>query len=371
MRIVVAPDSFKGVLDASAAASAIAAGALRACPDADVDEVPMADGGEGTLNCVLQGTPGNLRRVAAHGPLGESLEVPVGLIYGASTAIVELALAAGHALVPVDRRDPLRTTTYGVGEVIRAACAAGIDEVVLAVGGSATVDGGAGMMQALGLTLLDRSGRPIPSPIGGGGLIGVSRLVWTDPPPSLEDIRFTVACDVLNPLCGSNGAAAIFAPQKGADRSAVEILARGLEHWAGTLEQFCGRAIRDEPGCGAAGGVPAPLLALCQAEIVPGVDYVAEHNRLRDRIGQASLVITGEGRLDAQSLMGKVVGAIGRIARSAGVPCMALVGAVGPESEACFEALDRVLALNAPLHETYSRLTDLAESSVREFCRSM
>ncbi len=371
MHIVVAPDSFKGVLDARSAASAIAAGALRACPNAVIDVVPMADGGEGTLDCVLQGTPGNRRRVAAHGPLGEPLEVTVGLIHAASTAIVELALAAGHALVPADRRNPLNTTTYGVGEVMRSACAAGIDEVVVAVGGSATVDGGAGMMQALGLTLLDRLGRRIPSPIGGGRLLEVDRLIWSDPPHNLEDIRFTVACDVLNPLCGPNGAAEIFGPQKGADPGTVRILARGLEHWADTLEHFCGRTVRHEPGCGAAGGVAAPLLALCRAEIVPGVDFVIELNGLRDRIGRASLVLTGEGRLDAQSLMGKVVGAIGRIARSADVPCIALVGEVDSESKACLQALDRVLDLNAPLEETASRLTILAEDAVREYCRTI
>lgn len=371
MRVVIAPDSFKGVLDAASVAQSIAEGVLRACPDALLDLVPMADGGEGTLDCVLKGTPGNLRKVAAHGPLGESLDVPVGLINRASTAVIEMALAAGHAQVPATKRDPLLTSTFGVGEVVRAACSADIDEIIVAAGGSATVDGGAGMIQALGLTLIDRAGKQIPAPIGGGRLHEVSRLIWTDAPSNLEDIRFTVACDVLNPLCGPNGAAEIFAPQKGADPPTVELLARGLESWADVLERFCGRSIRHEPGMGAAGGVAGPLVALCRAQIVPGVDYVSELNGLRDKIGRATLVITGEGRLDAQSLMGKVVGAVGRMARSADVPCIALVGEAGPGSEACLGTLNGILALNAPLEETSSRLAVLAADAMRAYCQSI
>lgn len=367
MRVVVAPDSFKSVLNATDVAHAIAQGVRRARPDAELDIVPMADGGEGTLDCLLAATPGNRRRVHAHDPIGRPVDAPVALINDATTAVIELANVAGFSLLPPDRRDPLTTTTHGLGEVLRAACETEIERIILAAGGSATVDGGAGMMQALGLSLIDRNGIPLEPGIGGGRLADIKTIIWKDPPPNLHDIHWTVACDVLNPACGPAGAAPVFAPQKGAAPQDVLRLADGLENWADVLQHSCGTDIRNEPGTGAAGGVPLPLLALLGATLVPGVDLLFEAHRLPSRIALADLVITGEGRLDAQSMMGKVVGAVGRLARTAAVPCIAIVGTTGPGADRCADLLDQVITLDAPPADTATRLTDLAENAAQHY----
>lgn len=378
MRVVISPDSFKGSLDASAAAQAIAAGVRAARADCDVTLAPMADGGEGTLDILVNAASGQRRRVQTTGPLGEPVEAVVGLIDEAGTAIVEFACAAGYQLVPPDRRDPLGTTTYGLGRVIRAAIESGVENIVLGLGGSATVDGGAGMMQALGLRFSDRDGRPfthidkdsgaiVPRPITGGELGRIDKVAWHDPPENLEHVHFTIAHDVLSPACGPTGAAAVFAPQKGASPKAVEILDQGLSHWADVLERLAGRSLRDEPGTGAAGGVALPMLALLDAGLVPGVDLVMEAIGLVDRIVGAALVITGEGRLDRQSLMGKVVGAVGRACRAAHVPCVAIVGTTGEGADDCLTVLDDYTALNCPLDQTAQRLAEVAAQIANEW----
>jgi len=367
MRIIVAPDSFKGVLDARRAAHALALGIRRARPDADVLEIPMADGGEGTLDALVDAHKGNRRKVPAIGPLGDPVEAAIGLIREASTAVIELASVVGYSLVPPDLRNPLKTTTYGLGQVVRAVVETEIEQIILTVGGSATVDGGAGMMQALGMTFFDRAGRPIAHHIAGGDLPNVVRFSWDSPPANFENVQFTVACDVLNPACGPNGAAAVFGPQKGADAEGVRVLDRGLSHWADLLEGASGRSIRNEPGTGAAGGVALPLLALARAAIVPGIDLVCEATGLPNLIASADLVITGEGRLDRQSMMGKVVGSVGRLARAADVSCIAVVGAAGPGADASLEVLDRFVTLDAPLDQTERRLAEVAEQIARTF----
>lgn len=366
-RVVVAPDSFKESLSARKAAEAIARGIQRARPDYGVDLAPMADGGEGTLDVLIDALKGRRRVVSAHGPLGAPLNVAVGLVRNAATAVVELAGSSGYALVPEERRDPLATTTYGLGEVLRAALESGVEEIILAVGGSATADGGAGMMQALGLSLIDEAGRVMPHGVGGGQLERIRRFEWKSPPERLEDLNFTIACDVLNPACGVEGAARVFGPQKGADAEGVERLERGLSHWAELLERSCGRSIRNEVGAGAAGGVALPLLALCQATLVPGIDLVSEAVGLAARIGEADLVLTGEGRLDRQSMMGKVVGGVGRLCRGADVPCVAIVGAAGEGADECLAVIDRYYTLDAPMDQTAARLEQVAEVIAREW----
>jgi len=370
MRVVIAPDSFKGVLDAPSVARCIAEGVYRARPACRVVLAPMADGGEGTLQILLDAKAGQRRIVKAHGPLGEPVEVMLGLFDSASSALIELALVSGYALVPPARRNPLITSTYGLGEVLRATLDGGIDDLTLAVGGSATVDGGVGMMQALGMQFFDENGRQMTSRLGGGDLrrIACFRLpqgasTADDPRASsspLGNVNITVACDVLNPACGPGGAAVVFGPQKGADAGAVKLLEEGLSHWADLLEATCGRRIRDEPGMGAAGGVALPLVALLDATLVPGVDLVAQSIGLADKISAADLVITGEGRLDRQSMMGKVVGAVGRMARGVEVPCVAIVGQAGPGAEESLSVLDKFWTLDGPLEETAERLTRVA-----------
>lgn len=361
MRIVVAPDSFKDALDAPSAARAIAQGLEQGMPQCDIITSPMADGGEGTRDVLVDAANGQRRRMTATGPLGEPVEVTVGLIHHASTAVIELASVSGYSLVPKDRRNPLKTTTYGLGEVIRAAIDGGVEEIILGLGGSATVDGGAGMMQALGMTFLDESGRPVRSHMAGGDLRGIRQLIWDKPPEDLKHTQFTIACDVLNPACGPNGAAAVFGPQKGADAAGVQVLEQGLLHWAQLLEKASGRPLREEPGTGAAGGVALPLLALTSSTLVPGVDLVADAIDLANTIGDADLIITGEGCLDGQSMMGKVVGAIGRMAKTADVPCIAIVGKTGPGAEACLEFIKQFHTLECPLEETYSRLVEISK----------
>lgn len=357
----MAPDSFKGALTARQAAEAIAEGLRRARPERRIGIVPMADGGEGTLDVLIEAEKGNRRRVAAHGPLGDAVEAPVGLIRHATTAVIELASIAGYAMVPAERRNPLKASTFGVGEVIRAAVESEIEEIILTVGGSATVDGGAGMMQALGMTFHNRSGRLMAGPIGGGDLASIPRIRWDHPPANIENVQFTIAVDVLSPACGPNGAAAVFGPQKGANAECVRLLEKGLAHWADLLEGIGGRVCRNEPGTGAAGGVALPLLALMNAAIVPGVDLVAEATGLATKITGADLVITGEGCLDRQSMMGKVVGAVGRMCRAADVPCVAIVGQTGEGAEECREVIDRWYTLDAPIDQCKERLSIVSE----------
>lgn len=361
MRVVVATDSFKGVLDAPSAARAMADGVRRAVPGVDVDMAPMADGGEGTLDVLVDAAGGQRRRLQVSGPLGDPTEACVGLIHHASTAIVELASAVGYALISAERRNPIKTSTFGLGEVLRATIDSGIENIILTLGGSATVDGGTGMMQALGMTFVDRAGREIPPPITGGDLDRIHRYLWVSPPENIENIQFTIACDVLNPACGANGAAVVFGPQKGADAAGVELLDRGLSRWADLLEDSCRCDIRNEPGTGAAGGVALPLVALADATLIPGVDLVSEAVGLAAMIGNADLVLTGEGRLDRQSLMGKVVGSVGRMCKATDVPCVAIVGATGDGADACLDVIDRYETLDAPFSDTERRLAEVAE----------
>jgi len=366
VRVVIAPDSFKSAVTAAQAADAMARGVAAASRDIDIDQAPMADGGEGTLDVLLDARDGQRREVETQGPLGDPFVATVGLLDRATRAVIEVAGAAGFARVPADRRDPLVTSTHGLGVVIHRAIETGADEVLLCLGGSATVDGGAGMMQALGLLLLDDLGRVIPAPIGGGDLLRIRRVVWDKPPEHLHDIRITLASDVLNPACGPNGAAAVFAPQKGADEAAVKKLEACLEHWCSLLETLSGRDLHDEPGTGAAGGIALPLLALTQAQLFPGVDLVAEAIGLPERLSDADLVITGEGCLDRQSMMGKVVGAVGRMARSADVSCVAIVGTTGPGAEDCRSVLDNYWTLDAPIEQTAHRLVNVAREVVEK-----
>ncbi len=364
MRIVIAPDKFKGTLSAAAAAEAIADGlhaASRACKlgvDLDLRLHPMADGGDGTLECLLAAWGGRRQQTTASGPFGEQVTVPIGLVRDASTAIVESATVIGHALVPANRRDPLAASSFGLGQVLRAVMETGVENILIGLGGTATVDGGAGMMQALGLRLIDAEGRDLPSSIGGGQLAKIHRIAWHDPPANLDSVQFTLAVDVLNPLCGANGAARVFGPQKGADPRGVEILDAGLALWADVLASASGTDARHEPGVGAAGGIALPLLCLAQADVTPGVDLVIEAHRLAGAISTADLVVTGEGRLDGQSLMGKVVGAVARMCHAVDVPCVALIGAVGPGVEQFHSLNLRHVVIGGALEDCADRLYD-------------
>ncbi|MCK9513219.1 MAG: glycerate kinase [Pigmentiphaga sp.] len=332
-QIVVAPDSFKGSLSASRVADAIARGLQHGWPGASVRCVPMADGGEGTVAAMLAATGGERRLATVSGPLGKPVTAVWGLLPG-GWAVVELAEAAGLPLLADAERDAGRACTHGVGELIRAALDAGASRILLALGGSATTDGGAGMLRALGARLLDAEGQPVPP--GGAALASLRRLDLSGLDPRLKTATLEVACDVDNPLCGERGAAAVFGPQKGATPAEVAELDEALAHWAGMVAAATGQDRRDEPGAGAAGGAAFGALVLGGA-LVPGVDRVAQWVGLPRALAGADWVLTGEGRLDAQTLGGKVPAGVLRLARERGVPVVAICGSLAPGYEALYE----------------------------------
>ena len=336
MRIVVAPDKLKGSLNAVRAAHAIARGVEAALPDALIDEVPMADGGEGTVEALVAATGGTFRTARVAGPLGDPIDARFGLSGDVGTAFVEMAAASGLILLPERRRDPSRTTTRGTGELVRAAIDAGVDRIVVGIGGSATNDGGAGMAQALGIRLLDAQGRDLEP--GGGPLETLDRIDASGRDPRLESVRIAVACDVRNPLCGPSGASAIYGPQKGADPALVGRLDRNLGRLAAIIRRDLGVDVLEVPGAGAAGGLGAGLVAFAGGILEPGVDLVIRAVGLDDRLQTADLCLTAEGALDAQTAHGKTVAGVARAAQNQGCPVIALAGSITPDARLVLDA---------------------------------
>lgn len=332
MKVLIAPDKFKLSLSAAEAAEAMRLGVLDAAPDADVLTLPVADGGEGTLDTLVTAARGRTLRRTVTGPLGEPVEARFGLLPGGA-AVVELAEAAGYRLVPECRRDPARATTRGVGELLIAALDEGATSLLVAIGGSATNDGGAGMLQGVGARLLDADGRDIPP--GGGGLARLDRadLSTVDPRLRLRPVR--VACDVNNPLTGPRGASAVYGPQKGATPAMIELLDANLRRFAQILRRDAAVDVEFTPGAGAAGGIGAGLLAL-GARLLPGADLVLNAIGFDAALRGAALVLTGEGCIDEQTPSGKVVAAVVAHAGRAGVPVHAFAGRVEPGFEALY-----------------------------------
>lgn len=326
MKLVIAPDSFKESLSARAVAEAIAAGWARVYPDAELLLCPMADGGEGTVDALLSATGGKLQQTRVSGPLGDPVEAHWGLLPDAQ-AIIEMAEASGLHRVEPGRRDVLAASSHGTGELIRAALDAGVRRIVLGLGGSATNDGGAGLLAALGVRFLDREGQELP--LGGAALARLSQIDLTGLDTRLAQVEVMVAADVDNPLCGPRGASAVFGPQKGASPEQVVQLDEALGHYADVMAATLGEDLRDFPGVGAAGGLGFAARAVLRAGFRPGVELVAELSGLVEAMQGADLVITGEGRLDGQSLHGKTPVGVARLARTAGVPVIALAGSLG------------------------------------------
>ena len=325
MKVVFAIDSFKGSLSSLAAGEAAAAGVRDAMPDAETIVRPLADGGEGTVDALVAGMGGELRTVEVTGPAGRRVAASYGILPG-GTAVMEMAAAAGITLVSGKERNPLHTTTYGVGEMITDAFHRGCRRFIVGIGGSATNDGGAGMLQALGFGLLDETGAPIPR--GGAGLERLQRIVSDNVLPGLAGCTFRIACDVTNPLCGPNGASAVFGPQKGAT---PEMVAR-LDAALARLSLVSG-ADAGFPGTGAAGGLGFAFHAFLGGELLRGVDLVLAETRLEDFVADADVVVTGEGRLDAQTVMGKAPIGVANLAKRHGKPVVAFSGCVAPEAE--------------------------------------
>jgi len=328
MKVLIAPNAFKGSLTAVEAAAAIARGVREAIPDAVIVEIPVADGGDGTTEALVSAHHGEYRSVDVEGPLGDPVRASFGLIEKGATAVVELATASGFALIGDDRRDPKRTSTYGFGQLLDAARHAGVVRIIAGIGGSATNDGGAGLAQAIGYQLLDGDGRELPR--GGAALLDLKRIDASSVDSAWRQVAISVACDVTNPLLGPNGASYIYGPQKGASPDTVELLDHALANLAEVIERDLGQDVAEVPGAGAAGGAGAGLIAFTGARLLRGAPLIVQTAGLDEALKGADLVITGEGRIDAQTAFGKAPGEVARRAQAAGVPVLFLAGTKGP-----------------------------------------
>ena len=334
MNILIAIDSFKGSLTSLGAGQAAARGVLRVYPDAHTDIRPLADGGEGTVDALVAGLSGEMRTVTVSDPLGRPVAASYGILPG-GTAVLEMASAAGLPLLSPDERDPMRTTTYGVGEMIRDAIGQGCRTFLMGIGGSATNDGGTGMLTALGWHFLDADGAPIPQ--GAAGLAALCTVDASDVLPALRECRFRIACDVSNPLCGERGCSAVYGPQKGAKSEDIPRMDTWLAGYARLTRKIYPHADPEHPGAGAAGGMGFAALAYLGAELTPGVDLILDMTDMERHIANADIVITGEGRLDGQTAMGKAPAGIASLAKKHGKPVIAFSGCLGEGVRACNE----------------------------------
>ena len=373
MKIVVAPNAFKGCLTANEAARAMATGIRRAFPDVEIVPVPVADGGDGLVDVSIEALGGTLRHVAVTGPLFVPLEAPFCYVERSGFVAVEMALASGLALVPPDQRDPTRTTTLGTGELIAAALDLGVSRIGVGIGGSATTDGGIGMATALGVRFLDATGSEVP-PVG-SDLGRIRRIDVSNLDPRVRDVRIEAVCDVDNPLCGPNGAAHVYGPQKGASPDQVRLLDEGLANLADVIESDLGIKVRDLPGAGAAGGLGAGLHAFLGAELKRGVDLVLDLVGLDAKLTGADLVLTGEGQIDFQTAFGKAPAGVGAAAKRQGIPCAAIAGSVGGGVTdlvkvgivAVFSLCSRPMTLDDAMSDAAILLDTTAEQVVRLF----
>lgn len=326
MRIVIAPQSFKGSLSAREVSEAIARGIRRVVPDAEIIMVPIADGGEGTVEALVYSTHGQIMSTEVTGPLGQRVTAEWGILGDPTIAVVEMAAASGLTLVPHKELNPLVATTYGTGELILAALDAGCQKLIIGIGGSATNDGGAGMAQALGARLLDEMGRELSC--GGAELARLNRIDVSGLDSRLAGCQVTVACDVTNPLCGEQGASIVYGGQKGATNEMCQQLDRSLANYARIIERDLGINVMDTPCAGAAGGLGAGLVAFLGAKLMSGIEIISEAVGINEYLKEASLVFTGEGRIDAQTLFGKTVAGVAKKAKEFNVPVVAIAGEV-------------------------------------------
>jgi len=344
MKIVVAPDSFKGSISANDAADNIKMGILKVFKDVDVVCVPMADGGEGTAQPVVDATGGEIINVKVHGPMFEEVNAFYGILGDGKTAIIEMAAASGLPLVPDNKKNPMIASTYGTGELIRHALDKGCEKIIIGVGGSATNDGGQGMAKALGVKFLDKQGNDIG--IGGGSLDKLYSIDISGIDARIKNCEVILACDVENPLCGPTGATYIFGPQKGVNDGMLEVLDRNLGHYADVIKNTLNIDIKEQPGAGAAGGLGGGAMAFLNAAIKKGVDIVIEAVRLEEHIKDAELVITGEGMMDYQTQFGKTPFGVANTAKKYGIPVIAIVGRIGKGADAFYDlGIDSIFSI--------------------------
>ena len=373
MKIIVAPNAFKGSLSATAAAAAITSGIRRVFADAEIIQVPVADGGDGLVNVALEVFHGISTDVEVTGPDFTPITAPYCHTPDHKLAAIEMALASGLALLPTSRRDPTQTTTLGTGELIGTALDAGATHILVGIGGSATNDGGIGAAAALGVKFLDQEGKPVP--LTGGALSSITHIDGSDRDSRLEHIRLEVACDVTNPLTGPMGAARVYAAQKGASPEQIEQLEEGLENLAACVKRDLGFEVRSLVGGGAAGGLGAGLHAFLGATLLPGVDLILDLVELDRKLTNADLVITGEGQIDFQTIFGKAPAGVAARAQAQGVPCIALAGSIGENLgelhqqglQAVFSICQGPLSLQQAMEASEVLLSRAAEQAVRCF----
>jgi len=369
MKIVVAPDSFKGSLTAVEVSDAIEQGVREIFPEAKIVKIPMADGGDGTVQCLVNATGGEIIRKKVTDPLGNEVLASYGILGDKRTAVIEMAEASGLTLVPENKRDPLITTTYGTGQLIKSALDQGCRKMIIGIGGSATNDGGAGMVQTLGVKLLDKDGEEIG--FGGGELKKVFRIDTKYLDNRLSETKVLIASDVSNPLCGSKGAARIYGPQKGATPEIIEELDESLGHFAEIIKRDLNKDIKDIPGAGAAGGLGASLMAFLNAELRPGIEIIIEIVKLEQTIKDADLVITGEGKIDSQTIYGKAPIGVAKIAKKYDIPVIAVAAIIGDDADIVHQhGIDNLIKVSEPpmsLTEPKSKKVWLIKKSIKQF----
>jgi glycerate kinase len=371
LKILVAPDSFKGSLTAMEVSENIKRGILNFDSEIDVDLLPMADGGEGTVQSLVDATDGEILNKEVTGPLGNKVEAFYGLLGDGKTAVIEMAAASGLPLVPEGKKNPLKTTTYGTGELIASALEHGVKKIIIGIGGSATNDAGVGMAQALGAEILDEEGNQIA--FGGGSLDRIKKMDLENLDPRLNDIEILVACDVDNPLFGKNGAAYVYGPQKGADKEMVAKLDQNLRHFNQIAIKELNKDTNQIPGAGAAGGLGAGLVAFLDAELKAGVDIILNLIDFESRLEGIDLVITGEGMLDGQSIYGKTPVGVSRSAAKKNIPVIAIAGTLGSGVEkvlehginSYFSIIDCPSELNDIVERSPELLANLSEQIIR------
>ncbi|HEY8889917.1 MAG TPA: glycerate kinase [Clostridium sp.] len=335
MKFVIAPDSFKGSLSAQEVADSLEQGIKKVFGEATVVKVPMADGGEGTVQSLVDGTSGEIIKVKVKDPLMREIDSFYGILGDGKTAVIEMAAASGLPLLSKEERNPIIATTYGTGELIKHALSRGCRNIIIGIGGSATNDGGAGMVQALGVRLTDENGKELS--FGGGELHKLHKIDISGIDFRIRECTITVACDVDNPLCGPKGAAYVFGSQKGADKKTIEILDKNLINYAKVIKNDLNIDILDVPGAGAAGGLGGALIAFLNAKLKRGIDIVIDATGLEDKIKDADLVITGEGMIDFQTAFGKTPFGVAKVAKKYGIPVIAIAGGIGREAETLYE----------------------------------
>ncbi|MXZ03649.1 MAG: glycerate kinase [Chloroflexi bacterium] len=371
MKIVIAPQEFKESLRGIEIAQAMREGVSRVWPDAETLLVPVADGGDGTLQSLVDASDGELITATVDDPLGRPIEAVWGALGDGRTAVIEMARSSGLAILKPEERDPLTTTTYGVGQLMSLALDAGYRHLIIGIGGSATNDGGAGMAQALGASLLDSNGNELAR--GGGALAYLSQIDVSGLDVRLSETKIDVACDVNNPLCGETGASAIFGPQKGADAETVAYLDNALHRYGNLLQRDLGRDVMEVPGAGAAGGLGAGLMAFTDAQLRPGADIVIDALDLDTKLEGASLVIVGEGQTDRSTTFHKAPVAVAQKAKSVGTPVIAISGSLGDGYQlvhdhgidAAFSILDCCMTLEDAMSDTAELVTKATEQACR------